>query len=384
MNVNIGLDVVQYGDWPASVGCYVSVHGGEVMTDLPSAVEAHEDDLPRSGSKRRPGMHDVARLAGVSHQTVSRVLNGNANVSPRTRALVVAAIEELGYRPNSAARTLVTGRSRTLGLITITGALYGPMSTLYGVEAAAREAGYMLTVASVGDGEAGALDEALVNLQKQGVDGIVVVAPLISMGDALSSHARHLPMIAVESSPSGTLPVISVNQALGARLATSHLLELGHRTVWHVTGPAGWYETQERIVGWTEALRAAHTDVPPPVLRGDWTAQSGYEAGQILSRMPDASAVFVANDQMALGLLRALHEHGRAVPGDISVVGFDDMPEAANFIPPLTTVRQPFRDVGRRSLQALLAQMESGTGSDERVMITPELIVRQSTSAPRR
>jgi DNA-binding LacI/PurR family transcriptional regulator len=326
-------------------------------------------------------MHDVARLAGVSHQTVSRVLNGNVNVSPRTRALVVAAIEELGYRPNSAARTLVTGRSRTLGLITIAGALYGPMSTLYGVEAAAREAGYMITVASIGDGEPGALDEALMNLQKQGVDGIVVVAPLISIGDALVSHARHLPMIAVQGSPSGSLPVISVDQARGARLATSHLLELGHRTVWHVAGPVGWYETQERISGWAETLAAARVDIPP-VLRGDWTAQSGYEAGQILSRMPEASAVFVGNDQMALGLLRALHEHGRKVPGDVSVVGFDDMPEAGNFIPPLTTVRQPFSAVGRRSLQALLAQIKSGTGSDERIVINPELIVRRSTQAP--
>jgi DNA-binding LacI/PurR family transcriptional regulator len=324
-------------------------------------------------------MHDVARLAGVSHQTVSRVLNGNANVSPRTRALVVAAIDELDYRPNSAARTLVTGRSRTLGLITIAGSLYGPMSTLFGVEAAAREAGYMITVASVGDGEAAALDEALVNLRRQGVDGIVVVAPLIAMGDALALHARHLPMIAVEGLPSGTLPVISVDQALGARLATTHLLELGHRTVWHVTGPAGWYETQERIAGWTEALVAAGADIPP-VLRGDWTAQSGYEAGQILGRMPGASAVFVGNDQMALGLLRALHEHGRAVPRDISVVGFDDMPEAANFIPPLTTVRQPFSAVGRRGLEALLAQMKSATGTGERVLIAPELTIRRSTS----
>jgi DNA-binding LacI/PurR family transcriptional regulator len=173
--------------------------------------------------------------------------------------------------------------------------------------------------------------------------------------------------------------VISVDQALGARLATTHLLELGHRTVWHVTGPAGWYETQERIAGWTEALVAAGADIPP-VLRGDWTAQSGYEAGQILGRMPGASAVFVGNDQMALGLLRALHEHGRAVPRDISVVGFDDMPEAANFIPPLTTVRQPFSAVGRRGLEALLAQMKSATGTGERVLIAPELTIRRSTS----
>jgi len=328
-------------------------------------------------------MHDVARLAGVSHQTVSRVLNGQSSVSPRTSALVLAAIDELGYRPNSAARTLVTGRSNTLGLITIASALHGPMSTLYGVEAAAREEGYMLTVANVGDGEPAALDKALVSLQKQGVDGIVVVAPLISMGDALSAHARHLPLIAVEGSPSGSFPVVSVDQALGARLATSHLLGLGHSTVWHVTGPAGWYEAQERFVGWTQTLAVAKAEIPP-VLRGDWTAQSGYEAGQILSRMPDVSAVFVANDQMALGVLRALHEHGRRVPDDISVIGFDDIPEAANFIPPLTTVAQPFSDVGRRSLRALLKQIESGTGSDERVVITPELVVRESTLAPGR
>jgi DNA-binding LacI/PurR family transcriptional regulator len=328
-------------------------------------------------------MHDVARLAGVSHQTVSRVLNGQSSVSPRTSALVLAAIDELGYRPNSAARTLVTGRSNTLGLITIASALHGPMSTLYGVEAAAREEGYMLTVANVGDGEPAALEEALGSLQKQGVDGIVVVAPLISMGDALSNHARHLPLIAVEGSPSGSFPVVSVDQALGARLATSHLLALGHGTVWHVTGPTGWYEAQERFVGWTQTLAVAKTEIPP-VLRGDWTAQSGYEAGQILSRMPDVTAVFVANDQMALGVLRALHEHGRRVPADISVIGFDDIPEAANFIPPLTTVAQPFSDVGRLSLRALLKQIESGTGSDERIVITPELVVRASTSAPGR
>jgi DNA-binding LacI/PurR family transcriptional regulator len=328
-------------------------------------------------------MHDVARLAGVSHQTVSRVLNGQSSVSPRTSALVLAAIDELGYRPNSAARTLVTGRSRTLGLITIAGTLFGPMSTLYGVEAAAREEGYMLTVASVGHGEPGALDEALVNLQNQGVDGIVVVAPLISMGDALSSHARNLPLIAVEGSPSGSFPVVSVDQALGAQMATSHLLELGHSTVWHVAGPVGWYEAQERLAGWRQTLIAAHAEIPP-VLRGDWTAQSGYEAGQILSRMPDVTAVFVTNDQMALGVLRALHEHGRRVPDDLSVIGFDDIPEAAHFIPPLTTVRQPFSDVGRRSLRAVLAQIESGASSDERIVIAPELITRKSTSVPRR
>jgi DNA-binding LacI/PurR family transcriptional regulator len=348
------------------------------MTTLPEDAEA---DGTSSGGRRRPAMHDVAKLAGVSHQTVSRVLNRHPSVSPRTRALVLAAIDELGYRPNSAARTLVTGRSKTLGLITTGGALYGPMSMLYGVEAAAREKGYMLTVASVGNGEADSVERALATLEKEGVEGIVVIAPLTWMGEPLASHARHLPLVAVESSLSATIPVVSVDQVAGASLATQHLLDLGHATVWHVTGPAGWYESQDRITGWSQTLTRAGVE-QPPVLHGDWSPQSGYEAGQILSRMPEVTAIFVANDPMALGVLRALHERGRSVPGEVSVVGYDDIPESGYFNPPLTTVRQPFEVVGRRSLETLLSQIDSGRASEERIVIPPEMVVRQSTAGP--
>ncbi|MBT0770641.1 LacI family DNA-binding transcriptional regulator [Kineosporia sp. J2-2] len=335
-----------------------------------------------AGHRKRPGMHDVARLAGVSHQTVSRVLNGSDGVSSRTRAVVLAAIEELGYRPNSAARTLVTGRSKVLGLVTIGGALYGPMSMLYGVESAAREEGYILTVANVGGGEGGSVERAVNRLEHQGVEGIIVVAPLTSVGESLESMARHLPLVAIESSVGHGMPVIAVDQSAGARLATEHLLGLGHATVWHVAGPTHWYEAQDRITGWTTALREAGVDVPP-LLHGDWSASTGYDAGQILSRMPDVSAVFVANDSMAVGVLRALRENGRDLPGDISVVGFDDIPEAGYFSPPLTTVRQPFEEVGRRSLKALLAQIGSGDADHGRVVIAPELVVRESTAPPR-
>jgi DNA-binding LacI/PurR family transcriptional regulator len=332
--------------------------------------------------RKRPGMHDVARLAGVSHQTVSRVLNGSDGVSSRTRAVVLAAIDELGYRPNSAARTLVTGRSKVLGLVTIGGALYGPMSMLYGVEAAAREEGYILTVANVGGGEGGSVERAVTRLERQGVEGIVVVAPLTSVGESLATMARRLPLVAVESSLNSTLPVIAVDQIAGARTATEHLLGLGHRTVWHVAGPGHFYEAQDRVVGWTAALQAAGAEVPP-LLHGDWSAPTGYDAGQILSRMPDVSAVFVANDSMAVGVLRALRENGRALPGDISVVGFDDIPESGYFSPPLTTVRQPFEEVGRRSLKALLAQIETGEHVPERLVIAPELVIRESSAPPR-
>ncbi|HST84320.1 MAG TPA: LacI family DNA-binding transcriptional regulator [Kineosporiaceae bacterium] len=341
-----------------------------------------EDPVSSPGAlQRRPAMYDVARLAGVSHQTVSRVLNLHPSVSPRTRTLVLAAIDELGYRPNSAARTLATGRSKTLGVITLAGTLYGPMSMLYGVEAAARDQGYMLTIVSVRDGEEGALERAVANLHKQRVDGIVAIAPLVSIGESLTALAQQIPLVAVESSPRASLPIVSVDQAAGARIATDHLLAQGHRTVWHVSGPAGWYESQDRTAGWAAALAAAGAEVPP-ALSGDWSPRSGYEAGQIIGRMPDVTAVFVANDQMALGVLRALNEHGRRVPNDVSLVGFDDIPESGFFSPPLTTVRQPFDMVGRRSLQTLLAEIESGQPAVGRVVIAPELIVRESTARP--
>ncbi|MCE0535160.1 LacI family DNA-binding transcriptional regulator [Kineosporia rhizophila] len=342
---------------------------------------AHPSSPGGAAARKRPGMHDVARLAGVSHQTVSRVLNGSDGVSSRTRAVVLAAIDELGYRPNSAARTLVTGRSKVLGLVTIGGALYGPMSMLYGVESAAREEGYILTVANVGGGEGGSVERAVTRLERQGVEGIVVVAPLTSVGESLATMARHLPLVAVESSLNSALPVISVDQIAGATVATEHLLALGHRTVWHVAGPSHFYEAQDRISGWAAALERAGAEVPP-LLYGDWSAPTGYEAGQILSRMPDVSAVFVANDSMAVGVLRALRENGRDLPGDISVVGFDDIPEAGYFSPPLTTVRQPFEEVGRRSLKALLAQIETGESVPERLVIEPELVIRESSAPP--
>lgn len=357
------------------------------MTPPSRAAAQAGGDPGNSGShgganaRKRPGMHDVARLAGVSHQTVSRVMNGSEGVSPRTRTIVLAAIEELGYRPNSAARTLVTGKSKVLGLVTIGGSLYGPMSMLYGVESAAREEGYILTVANVGGGEGGSVERAVNRLEHQGVEGIVVVAPLASIGESLATMARHLPLVAIESSLEGTVPVIAVDQIAGARVATEHLLALGHPTVWHVAGPGHFYEAQERVVGWSGALESAGAEIPP-LLHGDWSPGTGYDAGLILGRMPDVTAVFVANDSMAVGVLRALRESGRALPGDVSVVGFDDIPEAGYFSPPLTTVRQPFEEVGRRSLKALLAQIDTGDTTPDRQVIEPELLIRESTANP--
>jgi DNA-binding LacI/PurR family transcriptional regulator len=326
-------------------------------------------------------MTDVAQVAGVSHQTVSRVLNGHPSVTDATRKRVQDAVHELGYRPNSAARALATGRSRVLGLVSNGSVLHGPVSTLYAVEEAARAAGYTVTVASAPSTDPGGLVDAVTRLQKQGVDGVVVIAPLRSGADRLAALGEQLPLVVVEGSPQGGLEFVANDHESGARAATEHLLGLGHTTVWHVAGQAGRFETGQRIDGWSAALAAAGAEAPP-VLPGDWSARSGYEAGRILARMPEVTAVFTANDSTALGLLRALGERGRRVPEDVSIVGFDDVPEAAYYSPPLTTVRQDFAAVGREALAALLGQVESGAPVSGRGRIATSLVVRCSTAPP--
>jgi DNA-binding LacI/PurR family transcriptional regulator len=191
-------------------------------------------------------------------------------------------------------------------------------------------------------------------------------------------------MVAAEAGPEQGVPVVAVDQIVGAASATRHLLDLGHETVWHVTGPPDFIESQQRVEGWRAALEAAGAPAPAPLV-GDWSARAGYDRGRELSRDPAVTAVFVANDQMALGLLRAMHEARRDVPGEISVVGFDDIPEAAYFQPPLTTVRQDFIEMGRRSLRLLLRTIEAGQRAGDGSLVPPELIVRRSTGpAPAR
>lgn len=328
-------------------------------------------------------MADVARLAGVSHQTVSRVLHDNPNVRGETRERVLAAIRQLNYRPNSMARALVTGRSKTLGVVSSDTTFYGPASTLFGIERAAHDAGYAVSVSSLRSvSNRNVVLDAIQQLLDQGVDGVAVIAPLRAGVDALRHVNPGVPVVALEAGQNTAIPVATVDQRAGAAAATRHLLSLGHRTVWHLAGPADWQEAEERIIGWRSTLEAAGAPVPP-VMRGDWTPRSGYELGEALVKIPDLTAVFVGNDQMALGLLRRLNEAGRDVPGHISVVGFDDIPEAAYFTPPLTTVRQDFSELGRRCLKLLLERIE-GSDQPTRVVVPPELVVRESTRATSR
>ncbi|MFC4111975.1 LacI family DNA-binding transcriptional regulator [Nonomuraea zeae] len=332
--------------------------------------------------RRLPVMADVAKEAGVSHQTVSRVLNDHPNVRADTRARVEAAITRLGYRRNLVARALVTKRSRTLGVVSFDTTLYGPASTIYGIEQAARDAGYFVSIVSLKSLDAASVRDAIDYLAEQGVDGVVVVAPQRSAGRALESLPVGMPAVAVEGTHRADVSVVCIDQIEGARLATRHLLEQGHETVWHVSGPADWLETEGRLEGWRSALEEAGRPVPEP-LAGDWSPRAGYEAGMSLASMDGVTAVFAANDQMALGVLRALSEKGVRVPDQISVVGFDDIPESEFFSPPLTTVRQDFDVVGRHCIEVLLRQIDVGPTAYERLVVRPSFVVRSSTAATR-
>lgn len=328
-------------------------------------------------------MVDVAKLAGVSHQTVSRVINDSEHVRPETRERVLAAMRTLEYRPNSVARALATGRSRTLGVVSFNTTLYGPASTLLGIEQAAHEVGYFVSIISLEAPDGPSVVKAVERLRRQGVEGILMIAPQRNTARALADLPTDIPIVSAEAGPDDTLPLASVDQFAGAAAATSHLLELGHRTVWHIAGPSDWLEAEQRVAGWRATLHAAGAPVTT-ALRGDWSPRAGYESGRLLLAQADVTAVFVANDQMTLGLLRLMHECGRRVPQDVSLVGFDDIPEAAYFTPPLTTIRQDFAEMGRRSLRLLLGEIESGTRSTRRETVAPELVVRSSTAAPGR
>ncbi|SCL50545.1 LacI family DNA-binding transcriptional regulator [Micromonospora chersina] len=330
-----------------------------------------------------PVMADVARLAGVSHQTVSRVLHDHPNVRAETRGRVLAAIAELGYRPNSAARTLVTRKSQTLGVINFDTTLYGPASMLYGIEQAARAADYFVSIASLQSIDRYTLVEAVGRLRDQAVEGIVVIAPQVAVAGALEQAAAGTPLVGAASGITEGVPTVGIDQRAGAVLATRHLLELGHRTVHHVAGPTDWFDGIGRMQGWRQELERAGAPVPEPV-PGDWSCRSGYLAGRRLAADPTVTAVFCANDHMALGLLRAMHEAGRQVPGDVSIIGFDDIPEASYFMPPLTTVRQDFGELGRRSLQLLVDRLSAGgSGVSGHVVVAPNLVVRGSAYEPR-
>ena len=332
----------------------------------------------------RPSMADVARLAGVSSQTVSRVSNGHSNVDEQTRAKVVQAMQTLGYRPNGAARALKSGRFHTVGVIMTTLQTFGNIRTLDAIAQEAADTDYSVTLLPISDPTLRRVSGAYQRLSAQAVDGAVILLEARLLDQAEFALPPGIPVVLIDSGAGPDYTVVDTDQALGARQATEHLLQLGHRQVWHIAGPETAFSAARRAQSWARTLTEAGI-TPPPLLRGDWTSESGYQHGLALGGRSEVTAIFAANDQMALGVMRALHELGRDVPGDISVVGFDDLEEAHSFWPPLTTIRQDFDEVGRHAVQRLLGKVHGEPGQEKhaKIMVPTRLVVRESTAAPR-
>ncbi|GAA1374371.1 LacI family DNA-binding transcriptional regulator [Streptomyces beijiangensis] len=326
-------------------------------------------------------MADVARVAGVSSQTVSRVANAFPGVNEETRQRVQAAMGELGYHPNSAARALKRGAFHTIGVITFTLSTTGNVRTLEAIAASAAEEGYAVTLLPVAVPTQDEVRGAFSRLGELAVDAVIVIMEVHLLDAARLALPPHVKVVVVDSDAGDRYAVVDTDQAGGTRAAVRHLLDLGHRTVWHLAGPEDSFAAERRTVAWRAALAEAGREAPEPV-RGDWSAESGYRAGLRLAEQPGLTAVFAANDQMALGLLRALHERGRRVPEDVSVIGFDDIPESGSFLPPLTTVHQDFAEVGRRCVAGVLRQVEQDEAERGTTLVPTRLVVRSSTAAP--
>jgi DNA-binding LacI/PurR family transcriptional regulator len=339
-----------------------------------------ENEAGRGVGRRSPSMAQVAERAGVSHQTVSRVLNDASLVKEETRLRVLAAIEELGYRRNFAARLLATNRSRRIGMVTAHLALHGPSMIALGVQEAGHAEGYDVSLVGLPEFSSELLDNAVDRLLDQAVEAIVVAVAHREAAEMTRSLQLAIPIVTVQGVVAGAPLSAGIDQEAGAELAVGHLLDLGHRHVAHLAGPVDWIEAEQRRAGWRRAHESRGL-LPGPELAGDWSAASGHRAGLLIAGDPAVTAVFAGNDSMALGLLNALHESGRRVPDDVSIVGFDDVPESEFYWPALTTVAQDFAELGRRALSLALTAVRGDR--DARIAsIVPSLTVRRSTAAP--
>ena len=340
-------------------------------------------------ARKRVTISQVAREAGVSTQTVSRVVNNRPDVSPATRRQVQEVIDRLGYRPSHAARTLSRGQSYSIGVVAFGIEYFGPSRALSGIEKRASELGYTLLLYLLRDPESNSVNQVLDELLSRHVDGIIWAAPQI--GDNRSwlneeSFSVSVPLVLHSMANHPESSITRVDNYAGGKLATQHLVQQEHRDIGLITGPMDWWEARERVRGWEDALAEAGIDKDEShVVYGNWSAASGERGlNQLLQQRPGMSAVFAANDQMALGALLAARKKQLRVPADLAIVGFDDVPEAAYFWPPLTTVSQPLYDMGCASVEELERLIrDSRQGAEIRprtTVLQPSLIVRESST----
>jgi DNA-binding LacI/PurR family transcriptional regulator len=325
-----------------------------------------------------PTIFDVAAAAGLSHQTVSRVLNGDTTVRPHNRERVETAVRELGYRRSAAARALASRKTRTIGLIAAGLPLYGPASMVHSFNVAARQIGWDVAIAAVEEDDESDGRHLVEALLSQDVQGLVFVAPTPSILDLLERTSFTIPIVTAGRSAIDGVVSVALDQQAGAALAVRHLASLGHRAVLHLAGPQDWLDARDREAGWrAESTRLGMPLLP--IIRGDWSAAAGYAIARQVADRPEVTAVFSANDQMALGLLRGFEELGVRAPDGVSVVGFDDIPEAAFLVPSLTTVRQDFGALGRAVMAELDGLLADPAAAGDEVLLPTELIVRAST-----
>lgn len=336
-----------------------------------------------SSRRKAVTISQVAAAAGVSYQTVSRVINEHPSVSPTTRQLVQRVVGELGYRPNVFARSLVTQRSHRVGIITLGASYYGPARTITSIETALRKDGYTLSFATLSAPTLENLEGLIAQLTQQAVDGLVLITPLVGVPvETIRQLCNGVPFVLVDVEPAGDVPSAQIDQAHGARLATEHLLGLGHTRIAEISGPLEWWDARQRHDSYVRVLREYGLSSAGSA-QGNWEAESGYRAVKtLLVDHSGFTALVAGNDQMALGALRGLREGGLRVPQDVSVVGFDDTPEAAFYEPPLSSVRQDFAALGRRCADLIVGLME-GERSSERQVLEPTFVHRQSTAPPR-
>lgn len=329
---------------------------------------------------KRPGLHDVAKLAGVSHTTVSRVLNDRQYVSPKTKKKVEKSMEELGYRPNLLARSLVSQSSATIGVLIISDSnLVGSLKILSEISVEATKASFLTTITTFDRSDSRSLKEAMYRLLDQRLAGMVVISARKEGLDEVLELAQGLPLVFCKAGPENFSYRIKLENETAAYQATRQLLSLGHKKIAHFTGPHGLIDSDERQRGFERAMKEAGLSADM-IYEGDWSADSGYNLGKtLIASGKKFTAVFSGNDKMALGLIHALNQNGLAVPQDISIIGFDDLEESKHFRPALTTVRQDFGEFGSRAIAMLRAQMV-GDREPRFEPLNPELVIRSSCS----
>ncbi len=336
-------------------------------------------------NSRRLTLRDVAKQAGVSYQTVSRVINNHPYVAEATRQRVLGLIDALDYRPNKAARSLAGHQTNTIALVASDIYDYGLAQVVISIERAAKAAGYDLVMSIAGNPSSSSMQAAIESILHWHLDGMIILKPIKGFSYVdMMRMVGDLPVVQVNSQYDDQLaPSLMINQEHGTRLLLEHLLQLGHREIAIIHGPSDHYDAVARQIACDAILEETGLLAVAGGV-GDWSAASGYAAMQaIIGQGVHFTAVFAANDQMALGAMRALREHGLSIPEDISVVGFDDLPEAAFYEPPLTTIKQDFARLGENSIAYLVECIEQAGTQPERRLIPPYFIQRLSTAAPR-